>query len=256
MSYSLTFGGATSDRVNLAGPRLDNINSFSIVQWAYVTAQTNGRRFWQKDATGSGRSASLTATTGAFSMLVDRVADSSFTTDGSMFALDTWTCFCFTYDSVDGARGFVGTLTTPMVECTYASRATGSLAEVDDSGGAFVIGNGPSNNISLTGRIAFWAHYKRRFRTLEEIRAHQFCPPPSPDCGAWMRLGKAGKAKVPNEALYGAGDDGVITGTALGDPLPLVFPELARPRRIFHVAAAVGGQAVRSMHQYRQRRIA
>lgn len=247
---ALTFGAATSDRVELAAGN-DNQNAFTVIGWFYKTADTAGRRLWDK---GSGNSKTLFLQFQAaddFGLYVTRAgadADSSSLTGA--FPANQWMCIAGTYDGADGPRLFAGSLTATVAETAYNFRIVGDGAEADDSGVAHIIGNSNALTQAFPGRIATFAHFRRRL-TVQELIRWQFQPYTDADCDIFMELGYAGTGTQPNLVSLGNGLNGTVTGATVADHVPLAppaarftgfgdiwLPPIRRPRR-FHRSDAV-----------------
>lgn len=220
---ALTFGAATSDRVDLASG-LDNVVPETVLLWAYVTTLTNNRTFWNKGASPNNRGPSLDGTAGAVRYYVNRV-----TTDGDarsatgVVAVNAWALLAFTFDETDGPRIYKGSLDALAVEVSYASRAVGAGALADDSGQGFRIGNHAAGTLAIQGRIARLARF-RRLMTIAEIVRWQFRPYTDADCDIFVELGFNETGTQPNWSTLGAGINGAVTGATVGPHVPLGTP--------------------------------
>lgn len=238
---ALTFGAA-SDRVDLAAG-LNNENAFTVLAWLYKTGDTDGAPIWWK-GTGNNKGFFLQYGAGGndFGLYVMRAttnADSASVT--GTLPSNEWSCVAGTYDETDGPRLFKGSLTSAITEVSYATRVVGAGTTTDDSGGVHKIGQRPANDRNFPGRIAIFAHFKRRL-TLQEIVAWQFHPFVDADTDIFMELGYNGTGTQPNLTSLGNGINGTVTGATVGDHVPLP-PRFGFDVPVIPVRAGVFGAA-------------
>ena len=220
---SLVFGAAATDEVALAAG-LNNQHTFTILMWHYPTTRTNGRYFSYKGASadkgvfwsnvGNGPHLGVARATLAAS------AESSKT-----YTLNQWWYNAFTYDESDGPRIFSGDLATLASEDSSVATfpVVGTGASSDDSGAGWRFGGAAVLSRAYQGRIAIFAHYRRRF-SLAEIIASQFLPRTDADCDIFIEAGWNGTGTQPNWTTLGAGINGTVAGATVGPHVPLASP--------------------------------
>lgn len=219
---ALHFGVASSDRVDCGnGSTLNDLTAFTVMQWAYPTAQTFNRRFFDKDGKKIGGWDS--ADVSDIRLIVSRATtNGDARTTGLNLALNTWHFVAFTYDETDGPRVFGGRLDAAASEASYTTRTVGAGGTTADSTGNFVIGNRTTgaSNVAFEGRFAWTAAWNRRL-TLAEIQAQQFRPfcKSSDGCVGFWHLGWAGTGIQPD--LSGNGNNCTVTGATVADHAPL-----------------------------------
>lgn len=249
---SLVFGATIADRVALAAG-LDNQHAFTNLIWFYMTTDTDLRRLWSKGGSSYAKDCGIDTLGGGGGDIYMNVARATTLASARSAVLtwptNVWNYGAFTYDGTDGPRIFRGTLTSTAAEASYFSRAVGAGAETSDSGGPWVIGNEPATFVrAFQGRIAFFAHYRRRF-SLAEVVAYQWRPLPDADCDIYMHLGWQGTAAVTNWAPLGTAINGTVTGTVTNadhPPLPLP-PWAGMGHQSWTAAAAPAGGGTRRM---------
>lgn len=217
---ALTFGAATSDRVTLAAG-LNDLNAFTVLMWHFPTTVTNGRRLWDKgvDVKGLALTPSL-----QLEQKVGRATTNAFATVSAALATGSWQFVASTFDESDGPRIFTGGLASTASEPAYASRTIGAGTSSADSGSPFCVGNieGAGSTFAYQGRIAVFAHFRRRM-SLQEIIRWQFQPYTDADCDIFMQLGFNGTGTQPNLTSLGNGINGTVTGATVADHVPLAL---------------------------------
>ena len=221
---ALTFGGATSDRVNCgSGASLDDLSPFTWMAWIYPTAFTSGRRLAEKGSSTQ-KVMLLSGTSGDWRLQVARTVASNYITNDTPLALNTWKFVAATFDTGGGAGEIInlytGGLNTIATESSYTSPADGSGAVTADASGDFVIGNvGVATfNQAFEGRIAFFGVWNRAL-SLGEIRAQQFRPHVTSGCVLFQYLGFAGTGTQPD--YLGNANAGTVTGATVSDHVPI-----------------------------------
>lgn len=229
---ALTFGNATSDRVNHASATsLDDLAAWTVVMWVFPTTFTVDRSMWGKqDGAGNGRNSYIIGTgTGECGVYVKRATsfDEAVTNNGVFVTTNQWYFIAQTYDSAASAGSrihiYYGSLSSIAAEATYTSVVNGSGA-VNDAGSNFGVGNlngdgSPAN--AFQGRIANLLHWNRVL-SLGEIIEQQFKPHVTSGCVLYTECGFNGTGTQPDWS--GNGNAGTVTGATIGDHVPLAQP--------------------------------
>ena len=152
---ALTFGGATSDRINCGnGSTVNNLDPFTVLMWVRPTTLTNGRVIWQKGRlAGFGKQLQLTGTSGNIQIRVSRAANAtplSYSTTDTPLALNTWAFVAVTFNSA-GTAGLQG----QIYAGTLAASAT--LRTVSGSDGTGTVDDDSSASDPL---IIAWADWR------------------------------------------------------------------------------------------------
>lgn len=221
---ALTFGAATSDRVQLPAG-LNNLNAFTVLMWSFCTTHTDLRHLFAKGNVGGRKKAQLNATTTVDFQVTRATTVARALAADNTNELNKWLCWAFTFDDTDGPRIFKGSLDGSIAEVAYAAvnPVVGAGAVTDDSDNVWFVGNNNALTRAFQGRIAVAAHFRRRM-TLGEIRAWQFRPYTDADCDISFHLGFNGTATQPNWTTLGAGINGTVTGATVGAHVPLGPP--------------------------------
>lgn len=243
---SLIFGGATSDVVSVAAATsINSLATKTVLLWVYVTTITTNKFFWGKN---TGNFFSLSGTTGNIRVGADRATtDSSYITNTTPIAVNTWTCIAFTYDNVATPPIHIYTGTVlPLIEATYGTATDGSGAVVSDASNAMLWGNRSVIDAAIQGRIAvgmFW----NRVLTLGELRAQQFNPHMTAGCVDFKIFGFNDVSTQPDYS--GNLNVGTVTGATVGPhaPLPPAFGFSGGWLGNFTAAVAAGGTILRQM---------
>ena len=219
---SLVFGGAASDRVVVAADTtIDNLTAFSILMWVYVTTDTNGRRFFQKNTIEC--ALDFVNAEDVFFNVGRATTDATASSAGNQFTLNAWNCLGFTYDESNGTQIFRGTLSSLMNEVSYrGTPAVGSGATDANTSDLYIANSGTT--AALQGRVARFMMFDARL-TLAQLRRHQFIPEGGANCVVWHELGFNGTSTQQDHS--GNGNTGTVTGaTYVAHPrLTWPFPE-------------------------------
>lgn len=237
---SLTFGGATSDRVDCGtAAAISNLSAWTWCGWVYVTTVTNSRFFFRKADSSPpyGNKSARMMTSGGLRVDVERATTSTqyIASTGTVVA-NEWAFFAITYNEAAGSGEVVniykGLLTSPAAEVTYSTTTNGSGATIDDSPATLLLGNGESLAQVLPGRMGPQGFFNRVL-TLGEIQSWQFDPRMTAGCVGLWYLGDNGTGTQPD--FSGNGNSGTVTGATQSDNPPL-------PRR-WGRQAVIGGPA-------------
>ena len=239
---SLTFGGATSDRVDCGtAAAISNLSAWTWCGWVYVTTVTvTSHRFFFRKADSSPPYSNKSArmmTSGELRVDVERATTSTqyIASTGTVVA-NEWAFFATTYNEAAGSGEVVniykGLLTSPAAEVTYSTTTNGSGATIDDSPATLLLGNGESLAQVLPGRMGPQGFFNRVL-TLGEIQSWQFDPRMTAGCVGLWYLGDNGTGTQPD--FSGNGNSGTVTGATQSDNPPL-------PRR-WGRQAVIGGPA-------------
>ena len=213
---SLTFGAATSDRVN-HGTGFANLAAFTAWCWVYPTTITNGRRFLGNIGGGAfaGWDLSFTGAGGALLWEINRATTPSSTKTSTALTTNSWWFLAATIDMAAGTVGrvFVGSLSAAVAEAGYSSNTNGSGAQKDDSANALIVGNIPGATSAIQGHIAC-AGVVNRVLTLGEMEQLQYRPRKLPGTLLLCNYGWNGTGT--QRDLSGNGNDGTVTGATVG----------------------------------------
>lgn len=240
---ALNFGAATTDRVAL-GSGLDNITAYTLMQWVFPTTRTNGRRWWSKGSSTIHQTAYWSFLSVGIEYDIPRATTAAAARTSNSMALNTWHCVAWTYDETDGPRIFLGTLTSPLVEATYALRTVGAGATTVDDGGPFHIGNLNATSVAFRGSIGTQHRWRRRM-DLAELAANQFCPAADADCDVAMDFGFNGTGTQANLCNLGNGINGTVTGATVSGHVPLP------PRYVFSSGGVIVPATAAQVNQSR-----
>lgn len=231
---ALTFGGATSDRVDIAGSAsLNDLSTFTLLAWVYPTTLTGARQVcsFRRDASGtSGMQFRIAGTTTEMTLRVNQATTSAnYATNSGAIALNTWCYLAATYDNNGGSpliKIYHGRLSSLVVEGTYGTTTAGSGARTAEAGGTHMWGNRVITTTNFDsawpGRIAFGQFYNRVL-SLGELSLLQYSPTVLSGCVNYIHLGFNGTGTQPDWS--GNGNSGTITGATLTpDHVPLRAP--------------------------------
>lgn len=223
---SLTFGGATSDRVNCGtGTALANLSTYTWIGWVNLTTITNGRHFFAKtdSSTPFGGKSLRMLTSGAIR------ADVTRSTTGAQYIANTgslttgaWTLLACSYDA-GAASGevfniYTGSLTALATEVGYSTTTNGSGSTVNDNLASFKLGNNDGETAAMQGQMGPVAMFNRVL-TIGEVRDWQFNPRMMAGCVGFWDLGDNGTGTQPD--LSGTGNNGTVTGATQSANPPL-----------------------------------
>ena len=225
---SLDFSASTHRVAVPASSSLDNLTAFTVLFWLYNDTFTNDTRVWIKgDFSGSEPvkhfSANSTGSTNGAVFEIARVTqDALMFTDEDVMALGLWKFIAITYDESDGGRVFHGSRTVTVAESGYSTRQVGSGATRDDSTINMNIGNGTTGESNaIDGRIAVCSIFNIRL-TLAAIIRMQFRILNTLENVGYWHLGYNGTGTQFDYS--GNGNVGTVTGAAVADHVPLLFP--------------------------------
>lgn len=256
-SAALTFGAATSDRVDCgSGERLDDLGpTFTYALWCYPTGNTDDRTLIFKGPSGSFRKMLRLNGVGGNAGNLEFVARRAglnliyVTSDKPFATLNRWYCVAVVFD-LNAAAGelaqiYVGRPDLPAVESPYGTATDQSGSLDTDAADPQVLGNSATANAAFQGRIAAAAVFNRAL-SLAEVRAWQFSAldEPYPEVmagcvGLWYP-GNEGPTRVVDYAGYH--NDGTVTGATLSRGV--VLPTRVARRVVVRVPAGGAVQLV------------
>lgn len=251
---SLVFGAASTDRVAL-GTGI-SLTEFTWLLWYYPTSNTGPQNLmWKTTASGRHNIERKFGDVDDFEVQVQRATTiGTCATTGVDRPLNAWKFLAVTVLDADGGpRVFHGSLTALAVEASYSSRAEGTGAIESGSGLSMSLGNGPTWNEPLIGRIGAVAVINRKL-SLGEIQSWQYRPRMIAGCVGFWRLGWNGTGSQPDWS--GTGNAGTVTGATVGDDVPLgrfrrrgalFLPSLAPTTEWFFLDSAAGGWPILQM---------
>ena len=226
---SLTFGAATSDRVNHgSGSTLDNLDPFTWMAWVRPTTLTDARAIIVKDdnSGGSLKHLRLLGTAGNVQAFTTRATQNTRyeTNDTPLSALNAWVFIAVVYNSAAAANNlfhiYAGSQTVLARERTYAVTQDGSGAVTADAAGFLSVGNeGPGYTRAFQGDIGP-VEISTRALSLAEIQDHQSQPHFSGGNVLFTYEGFNGTGTQAD--LSGNGNSGTVTGataSTLGPPI-------------------------------------
>jgi len=222
---ALTFGGATTDRVNCgSGATLDSLNPLTVLAWVYPTTLTALREVASKRGAAAQdwvfRVADATdELTGFYSM-----STGSFlydTTDANI-TTNKWWLVAMSVNPANGAgdrvRVYVGDLATAARQCAVSAVVDTGSGTHDDAANNLLIGNWDGLDNAWQGRIACAAVFGAEL-TLAQVRSWQFHPRKMSGCVGLWHLGFNGTGTQPD--LSGNFNAGTVTGASVGAHVPL-----------------------------------
>lgn len=241
---SLVFGASTSDRGDCGSNAvLDDLAAFTALVWFYLTTLTGSRTLVSKyrGSTNEGWTFNLGPGTPAelYFEHVRATTNLNYHTSDSPLAIGRWgfaavslvkaTDETHIYAGFHGAGG-------EIVERAYAGTVAGSGAYASDAARSLFWGNRnvASPNQAIQGRLAFGGIIARAINDVEEIR--RWAENPSalvPNTVDFHEFGVAGTGTSNQPDLSGQGNTCVMTGTTLGEHIPLPS------RRQVHTVAAL-----------------
>ncbi len=224
---SLTFGGATSNRVEHgSAASLDNLNTWTVAMWIRPTTWTLNRAIFSK--TGATLHKLVLCGSSGFpgdlQVVVNRVTTlTNYTTSNTPITSGVWQYVAFTFSTATSpsVAMYRGSLTAIAAACTFASPAVGSGALISDAADNFKTGNDNSNASSFQGDIA-WIGQWNRVLTAGEIQDQQFNPHVTSGCVMFTHYGYNGTSTQPDWS--GNGNSGTVTGATQAAHVPLNSP--------------------------------
>lgn len=254
---ALTFGGATSDRVQIAAAAsINSLDTKTIYGWFYPTTITADRRLFTKMTSGfNGWDLAIQDSSGNLNWYVNRAGGNSHqTSSSSPLTTNKWWFVAGTYDvgAAQPTRLYIGDLSTAAIEPSYSSTTTGSGATSSDTTEVARIGNLYSNANAFQGRIGLVGMLNRAL-TLQEIIDLQFKPRVVNGTVLFMPLGYNSNS-TPQPDLSGNANSGTVTGASLtqeGLPLRTLFgfgDDVQTPMAAV-VSCATGGTITASINE-------
>lgn len=222
---------------------IENLSTFTSLQWLYPTALAGADRFWAK-GTGFIKGMTLQASGGP-NIQCEVVRSGTDAIRNAVHGLSTnaWGFLAIRYSEANGIDVLIGDLTTPASELTGGTDTVGSGTTTNDSTTGLVIGNSQQSpfNKGWQGRMGFFS-YHNAFLTDAEVITQQFRPFKRADTVILQHLGFNGTGTQPDWS--GNGNSGAVTGISVVTahmplPPPWAFDEDAGN---FNLAAAPTGQ--------------
>ena len=260
MGTALTFGAATTDRVDIgAGSSLADLDPFTIFAWVFPTGTTANRAILGSRGQGAAsvRQLRLNGSGGSSGNLELRVtrattSTSYITNTRPMNVSNTWVCVMATFDSAASPTGriYTGTLAALLAEATYGTSTAGAGAVSAESSASHTWGNRDVGGFAsaFQGRIACGL-YLNRVLTLGEGLNLQFFPRLLANTKNFVLLGRNGVGTQPD--LSGNGNNGTVTGATASNGPPLGWPFFRSAAEASSViAAAPAGVTYPQLERY------
>lgn len=229
---ALTFGAATSDRVNCgSATSLDNLVSsggtVTAIAWIYPTA-FSGRAIISKQRSSAAVGWGMTVNASSQLRVIHERAttDLQYVANNLTLSANTYYCVAGVIDgTANTGKLYVGSLTTNMTETTYGTTDGGSGTYGADAARSLFIGNvdGTTPNLSFEGDIFAVAVFNRGL-TLGELITWQWQPQKMNGCVLYVQCGWNGTGTQPDWS--GNTNNGTVTGATAstrGVPLTPVF---------------------------------
>lgn len=227
-SQALTFGAATSDRVDCGNPsNLTDVNTGTCCAWVYNTATATNQRIWAKGAGVNIHHFRLT--TSQFGIVIGRATAplnvQASASNFAAYATGKWLFVVGLWDT-GGANGdqkiLIGDLANPPVPpSSYdIAQTVGSGTVNSDAAGNFLIGNAGTNVVSWVGRIAAFGFWNRQLSYAEILDQYEQMNPTA-GCVLLPHLGYNGVGRQQDWSGYN--NHGTVTGatyTPFGIPVP------------------------------------
>lgn len=222
MPGALTFGGATSDRVQVtATASINNLANLSYIFWIFPTTLTASRQVLTKGGGGGGIYLSLDGTGGNVEWSVECVTNAGIivTTDTPLSALNTWVCMMVTWAfSTKTLLAFSGTTVANFAQRTFTTPLTAAGAQGDDSAQDFRWGNHNGNNLAIQARIGPCAIFGA---TLVLADGKNWMRLPRKTLGANVAKGFWRNGKNGADAIEYVGVGGTVTGATQSNGPPI-----------------------------------
>ncbi len=206
-----------------SGASIDDLDPFTWMAWVNMNSFTNGRAFFHKKL--NTKYCILSNTGGNVEFVVARATtNTQLITNDTPLSTGTWQLVAFVFDSGGGAgeigHVYVGNLTTPATESTYATETDGAGAVTTDADSGMFVGNkaGSGGNRSLQGHVACFT-YVAEALTLKQVTDWQFRPRMLTNAKIFSHYGGTDTGNQPD--LSGNGNDGTPAGTTVSDHVPL-----------------------------------
>lgn len=217
---ALTFGAATSDKVDCgSAANLDNLDPFTALLWIYPTTLTAGRGLFCKGAGSGNLRVIRIEDPDEINVIVWGSSFGSLATNNANLTVNTWWFVALVFDSAAGTdkHVYVGNLTTPAVETTYAAN-NDSGTPPDDNTYNLKLGNRDSETVAFQGRIATVA-YVNKAMTLTEIKQWQGMTLPTLETKLSIHLGLNGTTVVTDWS--GQANTCTVTGATTAAHVPI-----------------------------------
>lgn len=226
----LDFTGASTYRVNHGSATiLDDMDPFTFYGWFYKSgAATTFHRLFSKWTTAiAGDSQCYIEGSGSAEVTCIRRRSGgtlTYTTNSSPLGTSgKWYFFAWVCDTSAGAgqQGniYIGDLTTPVSEATYATATDSSGAISTEATSDFLIGNRSNFDRNWIGTIAVSGIVKSAL-TLNQLRALQFRPTVVPNTALFSHY--YGTGSQPDWS--GNSNSGTVTGPTQASHVPLGLP--------------------------------
>lgn len=243
---ALTFGGATSDRVVIAGSSTTNTpTEFGLAFWCYPTTLTSLRRMWTKcngGDTGSRILIRLNGTSGDVEFLVtgNALNATTITSTTPLSATNTWYFVATSYSNSGDKKGYIyaGALGSALSTPTYGTQTALDSMRGDETG-SFVWGNGRPgiDSVAFQGAIGVGLWINGHAPTLAEWQTLMYTPKVIADLKLYHQLGFNGTSTQPDWS--GNGNSGTVTGATQSSHVPIALPFATLRRPIWQVPPVV-----------------
>ena len=174
-SSSLTFGGATSNRVlQGSGSSIDNLNPVTWMLRIFPTVFTADRMILDKATSGeSGHRVRISGTAGALQVVFDRATTDTLFVTNSILRSNFWQDLVVVFDSNEETNEAVQvyykySTGSFLTEATYTTTTNGSGAMQSDAANNLIIGNSGGLTSSFQGQIEWVGIWNRKVKDLSE----------------------------------------------------------------------------------------
>lgn len=224
-TISLTFGAATSDRVDCgSAATLNNLDPFTWMGAVYPTTLTDTRKISTK---GGNKRWEISGTAGNIRLRVAQATTAAdYTTNTTPLAtLNKWYFIAVSYNSA-GAAGqminiYTGDWATAMSEATYGVATDGVGAVTSDAADILMIGNNAGGTLAFQGRIGHFSVYNVEL-TLAQIEAQRLRQFAAANCRMFHQLGFDGTGTQLDKS--GNANNGTVTGATVSAHHPYLPP--------------------------------
>lgn len=251
---ALQFGAATTDRITCGtGTSISDLPEWTYCAWVYPTTFTSLRLIYARSDANYLR---LNGTSGYVQILrAYSTTNMNYIANSRPLTLNAWNFVSARMTTAKTGNLYVGTLTTPAVECTYSTSTAGvgtlTTEDATSPGITACIGNWATitPNRAFQGMIASVSVW-RYAMPIWDIRSQQRNPQPGPGCVAfWRPGGRYGTAVQQDES--GFANHGTVTGATANTLEPPLY--ILPPRRIWYVPeVVVAGTAVPVFYRHLQ----
>lgn len=235
-----TFGGATSDRINIgSAAAIDDLTAAAYLMWVNPTTLTANRILFAKtDGVSSNRRLLLLSGTGGnldFRVIRATTNTQYVTSSTPLSATGSWIGLAIVFDTSAGAGEVVNIYSCPsttfpvsLTEATYSTATDGSGALTSDAAGSFLWGNGAALNVSIQAGIAYAALFSVAPSKATCETWFNYANGVQTGCQGFYQLGLTGAAS--EEDFSGNGNTGGVTGTSIIAMPPFGPPHQRRER--------------------------